>query len=339
MTKPPGPVGRARALFVRGGLDPTQRRRRVPRVAPRRRRALRRAGDGAARSAASWWSLDDVGAGHSNLDRIPLLRPDVIKIDRSLITGVDADFYKQETLKSLVSLSRRIGALVVAEAIETEAEAMTGARSRVPTCCSDSSSPAPSRCRPSTTAASIAPPAGSSPSRARSRVTWSATSTRASCSTVASTSSSTGSSPTSRTQRPPAFDPISARRSSRSTRRSTASTSWTTRACRSPRRFCDAGLPNAGRGAVPACARKDADHSLKEYFYVLIDVELQKYTTDPYVSLAGGQLCRTISTCFRDAVQNRTSRPAASTSAPDRLGPTDGRRCRRTWCRAPAPGR
>ena len=69
--------------------------------------------------------LDDVGAGHSNLDRIPLFRPDVIKIDRSLITGVDGDFYKQETFKSLVSLSRRIGALVVAEGIETEAEAVT----------------------------------------------------------------------------------------------------------------------------------------------------------------------------------------------------------------------
>ena len=47
--------------------------------------------------------MDDVGAGHSNLDRIPLFRPDVIKIDRSLVTGVEADFYKQETFKSLVS--------------------------------------------------------------------------------------------------------------------------------------------------------------------------------------------------------------------------------------------
>ena len=63
--------------------------------------------------------LDDVGAGHSNLDRIPLFRPHVIKVDRSLISGVRDDFYKQETLKSLVSLSRRIGALVVAEGIET----------------------------------------------------------------------------------------------------------------------------------------------------------------------------------------------------------------------------
>jgi hypothetical protein len=48
-----------------------------------------------------------------------------------------------------------------------------------------------------------------------------------------------------------------------------------------------------------------ADHSLKEYYYVLLDVELQKYTTDPYVSLATGNLCRTISTFFRDSRNNK----------------------------------
>ena len=37
----------------------------------------------------------------------------------------------------------------------------------------------------------------------------------------------------------------------------------------------------------------------------LLDVELNKYTTDPYVSLATGNLCRTISTCFRDARNNK----------------------------------
>ncbi len=34
-------------------------------------------------------ALDDVGAGFSNLDRIPLIKPDVIKLDRSLISGVN----------------------------------------------------------------------------------------------------------------------------------------------------------------------------------------------------------------------------------------------------------
>jgi EAL domain-containing protein (putative c-di-GMP-specific phosphodiesterase class I) len=68
--------------------------------------------------------LDDVGAGHSNLDRIPLIKPDILKIDRSLIAGVERDYYKQETVKSLIGLSRTIGALVVAEGVETEDEAI-----------------------------------------------------------------------------------------------------------------------------------------------------------------------------------------------------------------------
>ena len=53
-------------------------------------------------------------------------------------------------------------------------------------------------------------------------------------------------------------------------------------------------------------APRGTDHSLKEYYYVLVDVELQKYTTDPYVSLASGTLCRTISTRFLDARDGRT---------------------------------
>ncbi|HEX2950455.1 MAG TPA: EAL domain-containing protein, partial [Armatimonadota bacterium] len=70
-------------------------------------------------------ALDDVGAGHSNLDRISLVKPDVIKIDRSLITDINREYYKQIVVKSLVSLAQNIGALVVAEGIENENEAVT----------------------------------------------------------------------------------------------------------------------------------------------------------------------------------------------------------------------
>jgi hypothetical protein len=68
---------------------------------------------------------------------------------------------------------------------------------------------------------------------------------------------------------------------------------------------CNATVAQRPGAAMFRPARKGTDHSLKEYYYVLIDVELQKYTTDPYVSLASGNLCRTISTCFRDAANNR----------------------------------
>jgi len=68
--------------------------------------------------------LDDVGKGHSNLDRIALIKPDILKIDRSLISKVDRNFHKQATLKSLVGLGRRIGAATVAEGVETREEAL-----------------------------------------------------------------------------------------------------------------------------------------------------------------------------------------------------------------------
>ncbi|WP_051331237.1 EAL domain-containing protein [Aneurinibacillus terranovensis] len=68
-------------------------------------------------------ALDDVGAGYSNLDRIPLIKPDILKIDRSLITNIHEEYHKQEIVKSLANLSKRIGALVVAEGIETRQEA------------------------------------------------------------------------------------------------------------------------------------------------------------------------------------------------------------------------
>lgn len=69
-------------------------------------------------------ALDDIGSGFSNLDRISLIKPDIIKTDMSLIRNVQDDYYKQEVLKSLVSLSNKIGALVVAEGVETEEESI-----------------------------------------------------------------------------------------------------------------------------------------------------------------------------------------------------------------------
>ena len=70
-------------------------------------------------------ALDDLGTGHSNLQRLAVLKPDILKLDRSLIQGLGSDFFKQEIFKSLVSLARNIGALVLAEGVETESEVTT----------------------------------------------------------------------------------------------------------------------------------------------------------------------------------------------------------------------
>jgi EAL domain-containing protein (putative c-di-GMP-specific phosphodiesterase class I) len=69
-------------------------------------------------------ALDDVGAGYSNLERISMLKPHVIKTDRSLIRGVDAEYHKKELLGSIVKLAHQTGALLVAEGVETMEEAI-----------------------------------------------------------------------------------------------------------------------------------------------------------------------------------------------------------------------
>ncbi len=69
-------------------------------------------------------ALDDVGKGHSNLDRIPLIQPDILKIDRNLVMNLQEDHHRREVFKSLVRLCQNIGALVLAEGVETEEETM-----------------------------------------------------------------------------------------------------------------------------------------------------------------------------------------------------------------------
>ena len=70
-------------------------------------------------------ALDDLGTGESNLPRVAALRPHILKLDRSLVEGIDSDYFKQETFKSLVSLGHRVGCLILAEGVETQEEVDT----------------------------------------------------------------------------------------------------------------------------------------------------------------------------------------------------------------------
>lgn len=70
-------------------------------------------------------ALDDVGAGHSNLNRIAIAKPDIVKIDRQSITDINKDYYKQEIARAIVNLSKSIGAVTVAEGVETIDEAVS----------------------------------------------------------------------------------------------------------------------------------------------------------------------------------------------------------------------
>ncbi len=70
-------------------------------------------------------AIDDVGAGTSGLNRIMLLRPHWLKLDRELVTGVDTDRVKQHLIRFIIQFSRLSGVNIIAEGIESEDELAT----------------------------------------------------------------------------------------------------------------------------------------------------------------------------------------------------------------------
>ncbi len=86
-----------------------------------------REGISALRRAGFRIALDDAGSGHASLHALAELRPDYLKISQSLVTGPHRDGIKSEIVEMLVRLGGRIGAVTVAEGIETE-EDLAGVR-------------------------------------------------------------------------------------------------------------------------------------------------------------------------------------------------------------------
>lgn len=74
------------------------------------------------RQAGFLIALDDVGTGYSNLRRIVLAEPDIIKIDRSIIKNISQNFYQQEILRSITALGQKTGAVTIAEGVENTDE-------------------------------------------------------------------------------------------------------------------------------------------------------------------------------------------------------------------------
>ena len=67
-------------------------------------------------------AVDDVGAGFSSLRHIVVTAPDVIKLDRSMVTGIGDDPVLRVVAQSLVDLAGATGAQVVAEGVETASD-------------------------------------------------------------------------------------------------------------------------------------------------------------------------------------------------------------------------
>jgi EAL domain-containing protein (putative c-di-GMP-specific phosphodiesterase class I) len=71
------------------------------------------------RAAGMRLAIDDVGAGFSSLRHIVATTPDVIKLDRSIVTGLAGDPVRTPLVRSLVEFAHGCGVRVVAEGVET----------------------------------------------------------------------------------------------------------------------------------------------------------------------------------------------------------------------------
>jgi len=69
-------------------------------------------------------AVDDLGAGYSGLSSFATLEPDVVKLDTSLVRGIDREPVKRKLVSSMTTLCRELGVLVVAEGVETREESL-----------------------------------------------------------------------------------------------------------------------------------------------------------------------------------------------------------------------
>ena len=67
-------------------------------------------------------AIDDFGSGYSSLSTLADITADEVKVDRSLIVGIDAKPRNQSMLRAIESIGVTLGAEVMVEGVETEAE-------------------------------------------------------------------------------------------------------------------------------------------------------------------------------------------------------------------------
>jgi diguanylate cyclase (GGDEF)-like protein len=66
-------------------------------------------------------AVDDWGQGFSNIDRWLRLRPEVVKLDMSLVQALESDYHRA-MIRSVTAWAEEVGATVCAEGVETEAQ-------------------------------------------------------------------------------------------------------------------------------------------------------------------------------------------------------------------------
>jgi EAL domain-containing protein (putative c-di-GMP-specific phosphodiesterase class I) len=67
-------------------------------------------------------AIDDLGAGYAGLSSFVALEPNIVKLDMSLVRGVDRSSIRQRLVGSMTALCKEMGMSVIAEGVETVAE-------------------------------------------------------------------------------------------------------------------------------------------------------------------------------------------------------------------------
>jgi EAL domain-containing protein (putative c-di-GMP-specific phosphodiesterase class I) len=76
----------------------------------------------ALRAAGALLAVDDAGAGYAGLRHVLALRPAIVKLDASLVTGLDRDPAKRALIDMVATFASRIEASVLAEGVERARE-------------------------------------------------------------------------------------------------------------------------------------------------------------------------------------------------------------------------
>lgn len=77
-------------------------------------------------------AVDDAGAGFASLRHILELNPQFVKLDRQFVTGVDGDPARQALVAGMAHFAKQANMTLIAEGVETDAEARTLVKLRVP---------------------------------------------------------------------------------------------------------------------------------------------------------------------------------------------------------------
>lgn len=67
-------------------------------------------------------AVDDIGAGYSGLNSFATVQPDFVKLDITLVRGLDSDPVRRRLVRLLAELCSDLGIFVVAEGVETVGE-------------------------------------------------------------------------------------------------------------------------------------------------------------------------------------------------------------------------